>query len=398
MREAPAIIGVGRTRFGEHYERDPEDLIDEAGLMALDSAGIERKDLDACYISDYFLQITNKIGIEEGFMSQLLEMHIPMEKMRSFSSALSNAYNAIKAGKYDLVLVGGVEKMTDRLDKIRDALMILEDPWSYYAGCTPESNHELLLREYIRKYNFSESDVEKIKLTLALISVKNHANAVNNMFAHFRRRIEVKDVLKARSRSHSILGMYDFAPISDGATALILASSKVSKEYNDDPVYIVGSSSATDYIIFPSREIRTGLLASRIAMDKALKMANIKIEDLKLAEVYDQSTVLEMVSMEDLGFSKDGESWKYISESLEGSIGPYKFDGAEIFVNTDGGLKADGNPLGAVGGAQIFEVYRQLRGEAGPSQIDPDGDLSYGCVQEIEGFGTKVYVHILSVK
>ncbi len=147
LQLCPVIIGEGRTKFGEHYEKEPEKLIEEAWLKASVSAGIERKNLDAAYISDYFLQITNKIGIEEGFISELTELHIPMEKTRSFSSALLNACNAIQAGKYDIVLVGGMEKMTDRWEKIRDDLMLLEDPWSYYAGCTPEANHELMLRE-----------------------------------------------------------------------------------------------------------------------------------------------------------------------------------------------------------------------------------------------------------
>src|SRR5512136_763625 len=173
----PVIIGVGRTKFGEHYEREPEKLIEEAWLKASESAGIERKNLDAGYFADYFLQITNKIGIEEGFLSELTELHIPMEKTRSFSSALLNACNAINSGRYDLVLVGGVEKMTDGCDKIRDDLMLLEDPWSYYAGCTPEANHELMLRAYIKKYGIQGADLEKFNTALAQVSVKNHKQA-----------------------------------------------------------------------------------------------------------------------------------------------------------------------------------------------------------------------------
>jgi acetyl-CoA C-acetyltransferase len=162
QQRCPAIIGLGRTKFGEHYEKEPEKLIEEAWLKASLSAGIERKNLDAAYIADYFLQLTNKIGIEEGFLSELTELHVPMEKTRSFSSALLNACNAIQAGRYDIVLVGGVEKMTDRWDKIRDDLMLLEDPWSYYAGCTPEANHELMLREYIRKYDIKGEQLETL--------------------------------------------------------------------------------------------------------------------------------------------------------------------------------------------------------------------------------------------
>ncbi|MEM1586330.1 MAG: hypothetical protein QXX99_03225 [Candidatus Bathyarchaeia archaeon] len=395
MSDPPAIIGVGRTRFGEHYELDPEDLIDEAGLMALESAGVERKDLKACYISDYLLQLTNKMGLEEGFISHLLEMNMPIERLRSFSSALMNACNAIEAGKYDIVLVGGIEKMTDRWGKIRDNLMLFMDRWSYYAGGTPESNHELLLREYIKENKINRADREKLMLTLAYISVKNHRNAIWNEYAHFRKEIDVEKVLAARREEHKVLGTYDFAPISDGATALVLASSRKAKEYVDEPIYVLASALATDYISYPSRPYRSGFMASRIAIEKALKMANINLNDIKLLEVYDQSTVLEMISLEDLGFIERGTAWMKLYENFKNSNGYYDLSGKEVYVNTNGGLKADGNPLGATGGAQIFEVVEQLRGKAGQRQVKPNGDLLYGCVQEMEGFGTKVYVHIL---
>jgi len=391
----PAIIGVGRTTFGEHYEREHEELVEEAWLKASDAASIERKDLDAGYFSDYFLQITNKVGIEEGSLSELSELHIPMEKMRSFSSALLNACHAIQSGTYRLVLVGGVEKMTDRWDKIRDDLMLLEDPWSYYAGCTPEANHELMLREYIKKHEISRETLEKFNVALAQISVKNHQHAMKNKYAQFQREISVDQVLKERAQAHKPLGIYDFAPISDGASALVLASPEVAKKCTDTPIYIAGSSSATDYVTFPSREERTGFMASTMAMEDALRRAGVGIENIQLAELYDQSTLLEMVSLEDLGFSKRGQAWLDIYNSCQDYKGFYRINGRELFVNTNGGLKADGNPLGATGGAQVFEVVKQLKGEAGDRQVQTDGDLQYGCVLEFEGFGTKAYVHIL---
>jgi len=392
----PAIIGVGRTKFGEHYERGPEKLVEEAGLQALALAGMERKNLDACYFSDYFLQITNKIGIEEGFLSELLELHVPMERMRSFSSALFNACHAVQSGKYGIVLVGGVEKMTDRWDKIRDDLMLLEDPWSYYAGCTPEANHELLLREYIKKYRISGEQLEKFNEALAQISVKNHHHAIENEYAQYQRDISVDKVLKERSKACKCLGLYDFAPISDGASALILASPEIAKGYSDTSIQVLGSYSATDYVTFPSREDRTGFVASTIAMKGALKMADIEIGDIQIAELYDQSTLLEMISLEDLGFSKKGKAWLDIYNSCKEYQGFYEIDGKKLFVNTNGGLKADGNPLGATGGAQIFEVVSQIRGEAGKRQVEVGGDSpSFGCVSELEGFGTKAYLHIL---
>ncbi|HVP27072.1 MAG TPA: hypothetical protein VMT26_05335, partial [Candidatus Bathyarchaeia archaeon] len=113
MQSRPVIVSVGRTKFGEHYEKEPERLIEEAWLKASAEESIERKDLEACYLSDYFLPITNKLGLEEGFLSELTELHVPMEVTRSFSSALSNACNAIRAGRYNMALVGGIEKMTD---------------------------------------------------------------------------------------------------------------------------------------------------------------------------------------------------------------------------------------------------------------------------------------------
>jgi acetyl-CoA C-acetyltransferase len=392
----PAIIGVGRTKFGEHYEREPEKLIEEAWLKASESAGVGRKSLDAAYIADYFLQTTNKIGIEEGFLSELTELHIPMEKTRSFSSALLNACNAIQAGKYNIVLVGGVEKMTDRWDKIRDDLMMLEDPWSYYAGCTPEANHELMLREYIKKYSISGKELETLKLALGQIAVKNHKNALKNEYAQYQREITLERVLEERQKAHRLLGLYDFATISDGATALVLASPEAPEKHEITPLQVIGSASGTDYIAFPAREERTGFISSTIAMRNALKMAGTDLSDIQILELYDQSTFLEMVSLEDLGFADKGKAWLEIAESCKEYGGFYSLGGKKVYVNTDGGLKADGNPLGATGGAQIFEIVKQLKGEAGNRQVKTDKDLQFGCVLELEGFGTKAYVHILS--
>jgi acetyl-CoA C-acetyltransferase len=391
----PAIIAVGRTKFGEHYEKEPEKLIEEAWLKASIEANLERRDLEACYLSDYFLPITNKLGLEEGFLSELTELHVPMEVTRSFSSALSNACNAIQAGKYNVVLVGGIEKMTDRWDKIRDDLMLLEDPWSYYAGCTPEANHELMLRAYIKKHGLTGENLEKLNIALAQISVKNHLHGSKNEYAQYQRKITIEQVLNARKEARKPLGLYDYAPISDGAAILILASGEVAEKCTDKPVYVLGSSSATDYLTFPAREDMTHFLVSEIAMKNALKIAGKTLWDIGLVELYDQSTVMEMISLEDLGFCKHGTAWRNIYESCQNYKGYYEIDGKKLFVNMNGGLKADGNPLGATGGAQIFEVVKQLRGQAGERQARCDKDLNYGCVLELEGFGTKGYVYIL---
>ena len=394
MQNSPAIVAVGRTKFGEHYGKEPEKLIEEAWLAASRDCGLERKDLEACYLSDCFLPITNKLGLEEGFLSELTQLHVPMEVTRSVSAALLTACNAIRAGAYSTVLVGGIEKMTDRWDKIRDDLMLLDDPWSYYAGGTPESNHELMLRAYIKKYGITGDDAKKLNLSLAQIAAKNHANATKNEYAQYQRKISVEQVLNARKQARKSLGLYDFAPISDGATALILTSQEKAQKIRDNPIYVLATNSATDYLNYPARDDLTHFIASKIAMEKALQTSGVTRKDLQILELNDQSTVTEMVSLEDLGFCEPGTAWKTIYDSCTDYKGYYEVNGKKLFTNLNGGLKADGNPLGATGGAQIYEIFKQLRGEAGPRQATTDAPLCYGCSNEFEGFGTKSYVSI----
>jgi len=394
MQNRPAIVAVGRTKFGEYYGKEPEKLIEEAWLAASNEYNIERKDLEACYLSDCFLPITNKLGLEEGFLSELTELHVPMEVTRSFSAALLTACHAIQAGVYNTVLVGGIEKMTDRWDKIRDDLMLLDDPWSYYAGGTPESNHELMLRAYIKKHHITGENLNKLNMALAEVTVKNHANATKNKYAQFQRKITIDQVLSARKSAHKSLGLYDFAPVSDGASALILTSDSVAKKMAKQPISVLGIGSATDYLNYPKREDLSHFVATEYAMKKASQMSKVAPSDLQIMEVYDQSTVMEMVSLEDLGFCEPGTAWK----SIHGCQNCYNIGGKPLYVNTDGGLKANGNPLGATGGAQIYEIYRQLRGEAGERQVNlSNGSLNNGGVLEFEGFGTKAYVTILGV-
>ena len=399
MQNRPAIVAVGRTKFGEHYGKEPEKLIEEAWLAASNECSIERKDLEACYIADCFLPITNKLGLEEGFLSELTELHVPMETTRSFSAALSTACHAIQAGVYGTVLVGGIEKMTDRWDKIRDDLMLLEDPWSYYAGGTPESNHELLMRAYIKKHHVTGENLEKLSVALAQVSVKNHANATRNKYAQYQRAITIDQVLNARKAAHKPLGLYDFAPISDGASALILTSEAAAKKLCDNPIYVLACSSATDYLNYTARDDLSRFVAAEIAMKNALQVAKTDLTEMQVIEINDQSTMMELISLEDLGFLEPGRAWKSIYESYLNNKNYYEANGKRLYVNTDGGLKADGNPFGATGGAQLFEVYRQLKGQAGERQVSIDNGLpKKGCVSEFEGFGTKAYVTILGEK
>ena len=317
MENRPAIVGVGRTKFGEHYGKEPEKLIEEAWLAASNECGIERKDLEACYMSDCFLPITNKLGLEEGFLSELTELHVPMEVTRSFSAALLTACHAIQAGVYKTVLVGGIEKMTDRWDKIRDDLMLLEDPWSYYAGGTPEANHELMLRAYIKKYKMADRNLDEINIALAQVSVKNHANATKNKYAQYQRKITIDQVLEARKAAHKPLGLLDFAPISDGASALILTNDAVAKKLSANPISVLGCTSATDYLNYSAREDLSHFAASELAIKNASQMAKTALSELQVIEVNDQSTMMELIALEDLGFCEPGTVWKNIYQSYQ---------------------------------------------------------------------------------
>jgi acetyl-CoA C-acetyltransferase len=370
--------------------------MDEAWIATSNKISMERKNLEACYISTCFLPITNKLGLAEGFLSEVTGLHVPMQATRSVSAALASACQAIQAGVYSTVLVGGLEKMTDRWDKIRDDLMLLDDPWSYYAGGTPETNHELMLRAYIHKYGIAGEDLEKLNKALAMVSVKNHANATKNPYAQFQRKISVETVLKSRAEEHKQLGLFDFAPISDGATALIVTSEEKAKKIVDNPVYVKAYSSATDYLNYPARNDLTHFAAAKIASKKAMQNAQFAPTDIQMYQVYDQSTMMEMVSLEDLGLCEAGTAWKYIYESGCKNQQFYEINGKPYYFNLNGGLKADGNPFGASGGVAFHELFKQLQQDAGERQVIlDDGVPKLGCALEFEGFGTKAYVTVL---
>jgi acetyl-CoA acetyltransferase len=250
-----------------------------------------------------------------------------------------------------------------------------------------------MLRYYLKKHGISDKcSLEKFNEALALIPVKNHLHAMKNENAQYHRKITIEQVLNARKEARKPLGLYDYAPVSDGATALILATPEVAKRHVDKPVYVKGFSSATDYLTFTSRDENTGFVSTQIAMEEALKKARISRDDVQIAEVYDQSSLLEMISLEDLGFSQKGKGWEDVHNSLTKG-NSYQFNGRKLHVNTNGGLKADGNPLGATGGAQIYEIFKQLKGESG-NQVE---EVKYGLNLELEGFGTKAYVNIFGV-
>ncbi|MCP8308973.1 MAG: thiolase domain-containing protein [archaeon] len=397
-----AIIGAGRTKFGEQWYKDPEKLLMEAGIGAVESVdhGLKRKDIQACYFGSFIYQATNKLALVPGYMSRELGINIPMNTTEaacaSGGSAFFNACIAIKSGMYDVVLVGGFEKMTDHSSKILDDLMLAADPHEFDAGFTFPGLYAAMMTRYIHDYGYED---RRCIEALAQIACKNHHHAVNNEYAQFRREFKVEDVLKSPLVADPIRLLH-CSPISDGAAAVILTKPELAKNYTDTPIYVIGSQQTTDDVSLFTRESLTGIKATRLAVSKALIEADLSIENIQIAEVHDCFTIEEAIFLEDSGFYERGKAWKGIYESYESFKNskhiPYIKDGGELIVNSGGGLKADGHPVGATGVRQIYECFKQLRKEAGKHQVEIDGDLNLALCHNVGGTGGIATVHILA--
>ncbi len=400
LKPLAAVVGAGRTKFGELWYKNPEELLTEAGLKAVESVehGLMRKDIQTCYFGSFLYQVTNKLALIPGYMARELGMNIPMSNTEaacgSGGSALYNACLGIRSGVYDVALVGGFEKMTDRSGKIIDDLMFAGDPHEFDAGYTFAGLYASMMTRYIHDYG--DGSDGRCREALALVACKNHHHAVGNEYAQFRREFSVDDVFNSPLVADPVR-MLHCSPVSDGAVALVVVSPEVAKKYTDTPIYIVGSQQATDDVSISSRESLTGIKATRLAMEKVLKETSMTMGDIQVAEVHDCFTIEEIFFLEDSGFCKKGEGWKIVYDSYNSFKGskhiPYVNGDREMVVNAGGGLKADGHPVGATGVRQVYECFKQLRGEAGGNQVD--NTLNVALCHNIGGTGGIATVHIL---
>jgi len=218
---------------------------------------------------------------------------------------------------------------------------------------------------------------------MALVAVKNHHNGAMNPKAHMQKEITLEQALSSRVVAWP-LKLYDCSLITDGASCLILTKPEVARKYTDAPVHIIGSGQASDTIGLYEREVLTSLAAGRRAGEQAYKMAGVTSKDLDVAEVHDCFTIAEIVAYEDLGFCKPGKGGHLIEEGATNI-------GGKVAVNTSGGLKAKGHPVGATGVAQAYEVYLQLTGQAGKRQVK---DAEIGLTHNIGGLGATGVVNI----
>ncbi|MFQ6127533.1 MAG: thiolase domain-containing protein [Thermoplasmata archaeon] len=384
MRDV-AIIGIGETEFGELWYKSFREIGIEAGLKAIEDAGITSQQIDALYVGNMsagkFIEQEHIAPLVADY-SGLANLHLPSVRVEAAGAsggvALATGYMAVASGMYNIVVVGGAEKMTDVGDA--QALQILsataDQEWESVFGATFPSLYAMMARRHMHVYGTTREQ-------LAAVAVKNHRNGAMNPNAQYKREISMEMVLNAPPVA-SPLGMFDCAPLSDGAAAVVLCPVEKAKKFTDTPIRIVGSGIATDTLALHSRRDICTMDATVIAGKKAFHQAKKTPNEIDVAEIHDNFTIAEIMAIEDLRFFKKGKGGEATEEGMTALNG-------EISVNTSGGLKARGQPVGATGVAQAIEIVRQLRGEAEKRQVD---NATLGLAHNVGGTGATAVVHI----
>ncbi len=385
MTSRVAVIGAGITEFGELWDESFRSLITEAGTEAINDSGIEGEKIDALYVGS----MSPGLFSGQEHVSSLVADHsglkcIPATRVEAACSsgalALREAYLSIKSGEMDYVVVGGVEKMTDIASNSAAVTLMGagDQEWEAFKGATFPGLYALMARRHMYEYGTTLEQISQV-------SVKNHDNAVLNPKAQFRFRVTLEDVMNSTPVADP-LRLLHCSPITDGAAAVVLASGEKARKVCDNPVWINASSCSTDTIALHDRECVSRTDAATRAAREAYRRAGIKPQDVDFAEVHDCFAIAEIMAIESLGFCQLGEGGRF-TEKDETSIN------GSIPVNTSGGLKGKGHPVGATGIAQVVEAVTQLRGEAGKRQVE---NAKIGLTHNVGGSGGTCVVHILS--
>ncbi|MBN1761842.1 MAG: thiolase domain-containing protein [Methanomicrobia archaeon] len=386
MREV-AIIGAGTTKFGELWEKSFRDIAVEAGLKAIEDAGISGDEIQALYggnMSAGRFTGQEHTGPLIADYAGLARLHLPTTSVEaacaSGALALHLAVLAVASGWYDLVIAAGVEKMTDVEPDVAEDLLAssVDRKWEAIYGATLPALFAMMARTHMERYNTTSEQ-------MARVAAKNHANAIHNPYAQFRNTISVEGVLASPIVADP-LHMLDCSSIADGAAAVVLCAADKARDYSDSPVYVKASAQTSDTISLHDRRDITTMDATLCAAKKAYQRASLEPSQIDFAEVHDSYTISELIAIEDLGFCNKGEGG-VVTEEGETEIG------GRIPVNPSGGLKACGHPLGATGIRQTVEITQQLRGEAGKRQV-PNAEV--GLTHNIGGTGATAIVHIFS--
>jgi acetyl-CoA C-acetyltransferase len=406
-----AIVGAGMSKFGAFPGQSTRDLFVEAFQEMRTSVdkGLDPDDIEVLYIGNYSSDLFEGQGHTAPIMADWVGL-APRPATRvedacaSSGVALREGILAVASGLYDLVLVGGIEKMTDLpTERVTDTLATAGDAlYEIPAGFTFPGFYAAMATAYMARYGATPE-------TFMQVGLKNHDNGALNDKAQFGARIaDIMASKRARAekkgrpvpnwanemeflhddRANPIIAwpmrLFDCSPISDGAAALLLASEEAARSFTDAPLYIIGSGQASDVALHDRPELTT-LTAARLAGQQAFEMADLTPDDIKVAEVHDCFTIAEIIATEDLGFFAPGQGYRAAEEHLTARTGPRP-------VNTSGGLKSKGHPVGASGAGQVIEIWKQLRGEAGPRQVT--GQIDLGLTHNVGGTGQSCVVHI----
>ena len=379
-----AIVGVGMTEFGEHWEKGFRDLIAEAGVRAIEDAKLAGVKIDALYGGT--MAAGRLIGQEHitALIADYMGLNpIPATRVEAACAsggvALRQGYMAVASGIHDVVVVGGAEKMTDV--PVNDAAAALggagDQEWELFMGATFPALYALMARRHMHEYGTTEEE-------MAQVAVKNHLNASKNKYAHFGSPVSLETVMKSKVIADP-LKLFDCSPISDGAAAVILAPMETARQFTDTPVEIIASTQASDTLGLSSRKSLTELRATKVAAKKAFETAKVAPGDIDVCEVHDCFTIAEILAIEDIGFFPKGKGGK---ATMDGETAL----NSTISINTSGGLKGCGHPVGATGVKQAVEIVWQLRGDAGERQVK---NAEVGMTHNVGGSGATCVTHIM---
>ena len=381
-----AVIGIGKTPFGAFPNRDVRSLAVEGGEKCLRDAHLAPDQVESFYLGNFAgPSFTGQNHLAPYVSMALGILDVPSTRVEaacaSGGSAFFHAWAEVAAGIHDVVMVVGVEKMTSQsTPRVSEILAGAGDcAGEMRAGNTFASLFAMIARRHMHDYGTRREH-------LASVAVKNHANGALNPFAHMRKVVTLEQALNGKPVADP-LTVYDCSLISDGAAAVILAPLDRAAEFTDKPVRVLGVAQASDYVALDRKEDITTFPAVRRAAAQAYRMAGVEAQDIQFAEVHDCFTIAEIIATEDLGFVKPGEG------------GPYAFAGCTQRggarpVNSSGGVKSKGHPVGATGVGQICDLVLQMRGEAGDWQI---ARRSLGLAQNLGGSGATCVVSILGV-
>lgn len=375
---------MGLSKFGKLEGLYAREIFAEAAKEAFDRCPKldPKKDIEALFVGHMGESYEHQ-GHTGATMADWIGLgHVPATRTEaacaSSGVALRTAICAVRSGLSDVVMVGGVEKMTHLpTAEVTEYLAMASDfPFEQWNGMTFPGLYALMATAHMHEYGTTERH-------LAMIAVKNHYHGSLNPKAHMQKEITLETALSSRPVAWP-LKLYDCSLITDGASCLILTKPELARKFTDTWVDIVGSGQASDTIGLYERKSLTSIEAAKVAAGKAYEMAQITPGELDVAEVHDCFTIAELIAYEDLGFCKPGQG-KTLVENVETKLG------GRLPVNTSGGLKAKGHPVGATGTAQAYEIYLQLTGQAEKRQVK---DATIGLTHNVGGSGATATVHV----